>query len=326
MEERWMVAAKKADFQAIGKKLHIDPVIARVIRNRGIIGDEAIAEYLYGGMECLADPFLLLDMEKAVEILKEKIRLGKKIRVIGDYDIDGIMSSYILKRGITELGGDADIRIPHRMTDGYGINESMIEEAKRDGVDTIVTCDNGISASVPVSLAGSYGMTVVVTDHHEVLELPPADAVIDPKRPGDPYPNKNLCGGSVAWKLIRAMGGDADGSLLGFAAFATIGDIMELTGENRILVKEGLKILRRSRNYGLRALSEVCGIRLEELSAWQIGFVLGPCLNASGRLDTAMRAVRLLEAASPAEALSYARELKDLNDSRKAMTESGLLR
>ena len=322
--EKWVVMAKRADFRAIADKFGIDPVIARVIRNRDIVGDEAIAEYLYGGTELLRDPLELKDMDRASVLLKKAIADKKRIRVIGDYDIDGIMASYILKTGIRAAGGEADIRIPNRMTDGYGMNEGMIDEAEEDGIDLIVTCDNGISAGEAVKKAKAYGMTVIVTDHHEVEALPEADAVVDPKREDDHSANPNLCGAAIAWKLVRAIGGDPDMKLLQFAAFATVGDIVELTGENRIIVKEGLRLLRESDNTGLRALADAQGIRLDGLSAYHIGFVLGPCLNASGRLDTAMRALALLEARDTDTARTLAEELRELNDSRKALTESGV--
>ena len=322
--EKWVEIVKGADFLGIGERFGISPVIARVIRNRDVVGDDAIRAYLGGSVEDLKDPFLLKDMDRAAAIMQAAISEGKRIRIIGDYDIDGIMSSYILFRGITELGGIADIRIPNRMTDGYGMNELMIEEAAGDGIEVIVTCDNGISAVRPVERAKEYGMTVVVTDHHEVISLPPADAVVDPKRPDDTSDSGGLCGGAVAWKLILAMGGDPEMKMLQFAAFATVGDIMDPTGENRILVKEGLKQLRQTDNVGLRALADVCGIRLQDLSTYHIGFILGPCLNASGRLDTAMRAEKLLLTGSYEEAVEVAEELKSLNDSRKALTESGV--
>lgn len=322
--EKWTVFAKKDDFVRTGQKFGIDPVIARIIRNRDIIGDEAIDEYLNGGLERLRDPFSLKDMDRAAAILKEKIALGKKIRIIGDYDIDGIMASYILKRGIDELGGNADIRVPNRISDGYGINESMIDEAARCGIDTILTCDNGIAALMPVKKAKELGLTVVITDHHEVLSVPEAEAVVDPKRPDDSSENKNLCGASVAWKLIRALGGDADYDLLQYAAFATIGDIMELTGENRIIVKEGIRRLRDTKNIGLRALAEECSVNINTLNTYHIGFLLGPCLNASGRLDTAERALKLLESDNEMTAKEHAAELRALNESRKAMTETGV--
>ena len=325
--EKWVVAAKKADFKAIGEKFNIDPVIARIIRNRDIVGDEAIREFLYGSLEDLHDPMLFKDMDKAVAILKQKIADKKRIRIIGDYDIDGIMSSFILKTGFKELGADADIKIPDRIMDGYGINENLIREAYEDGVDTIVTCDNGISAGEQIRIAKELGMTVVVTDHHEVLNAPEAaDAVIDQKQADCPYPYKELCGAAVAWKLILALGGDREMRLLQFVAFATIGDVVDLTGENRILVKEGLKQLRQTENRGMRALAEACRVKPEAIDAYHIGFVLGPCMNASGRLDTALRACSLLEAEEEYAASKIARELKELNDSRKALTEKGALK
>ncbi len=324
MQENWVVMARKDDFSRIAEKFGIDPVIARVIRNRGIVGDEAIEAYLNGGLECLEDPFSLKDMDRAVQILKQKIASGAPIRVIGDYDIDGIMASYILKRGISELGGKADIRIPDRVRDGYGMNVNLIENARSEGIDTVLTCDNGIAAVEAVALAKSYGMTVVITDHHEVMEIPEADAVIDPKRADDSSPNKNLCGAAIAWKLILALGGDREMNMLQYAAFATVGDIVELTGENRIIVKEGIRQLRKTDNPGLATLCDVTGIKPEVITTYHIGFILGPCLNASGRLDSAMRALSLLEAENEHAARRFAEDLKELNDSRKSLTESGL--
>ena len=324
MKEKWILMTKKADFYGIAERFGIDPVIARVIRNRDITGDEAIHEYLYGGLEKLKDPLVLKDMDRASELLKQKIEEKKKIRIIGDYDVDGIMSSFILKSGILEAGGDADIRIPNRVYDGYGLNCSMIESAKCDGVDTIVTCDNGVSAGEAVSLAKSYGMTVIVTDHHEVSQLPPADAVVDPKREDDFSDSGILCGASVAWKLVRAIGGDAQYELLQYAAFATVCDIVDLKGENRIIVREGLRRLRTSDNTGLQSLSEVCSVSLPAVNTYQLGFLLGPCLNASGRLDSAMKALSLLESRNQGTAMQIAEELKALNDSRKSMTEAGV--
>ena len=322
--ERWVVIAKKADFYGIAERFGIDPVTARVIRNRDIVGDEAIREYLKADRSCFLDPCGLTDIEPAAQILKDRISFNRKIRVIGDYDIDGIMASYILKKGLLRLGADVDVRIPNRMTDGYGINEQMIEDAASEGVDTIVTCDNGISAVSAVSRAKELGMTVIITDHHEMgTELPPADAVIDPKRPDDHYGNSELCGAAVAWKLILSLGADPDMELLPFAAFATVGDIMSLTGENRAIVKEGILAIRSSGHPGLNALAQVSQMDLKKTEAGHIGFILGPCLNASGRLDSAMRALDLLEADSREEALKTAYELKELNDSRKSLTAKG---
>ena len=323
--EKWYMSAKRADFMEIGRKFGIDPVIARVIRNRGIVGEDAIRMFLYGDLSDLHDPFLFKDMDKAVKIIREKIREGAHIRIIGDYDIDGIMSSYILRRGLKELGGNADVKIPDRVTDGYGINEKLIREAKADGVDTIITCDNGISAGPQIALGKELGMTMIVTDHHEVLTLPEAaDCVIDAKQKDCPYPYKELCGAGVAWKLILALGGDPDYRMLPYAAFATVGDIVDLTGENRILVKEGLSRMKDADSLGFRTLAAECGVDLGAMNVYHIGFVMGPCLNASGRLDTAMRAARLLETEDALEAERLAHELKELNDSRKSLTEIGV--
>ena len=323
--EKWYMSAKRADFMEIGRKFGIDPVIARVIRNRGIVGEDAIRMFLYGDLSDLHDPFLFKDMDKAVKIIREKIREGAHIRIIGDYDIDGIMSSYILRRGLKELGGNADVKTPDRVTDGYGINEKLIREAKADGVDTIITCDNGISAGPQIALGKELGMTMIVTDHHEVLTLPEAaDCVIDAKQKDCPYPYKELCGAGVAWKLILALGGDPDYRMLPYAAFATVGDIVDLTGENRILVKEGLSRMKDADSLGFRTLAAECGVDLGAMNVYHIGFVMGPCLNASGRLDTAMRAARLLETEDALEAERLAHELKELNDSRKSLTEIGV--
>ncbi len=322
--EKWMVYAKKADFYQIAEKFHIDPVTARILRNREVIGDEAIRRYLSGGMKDLYDPFLMKDMEKAAAILHKKIKEQKSIRVIGDYDIDGIMSSYILKRGLTELGGHVDLRIPDRIRDGYGINIRLVEEAALDGIDTIVTCDNGISAVEQIDRAKMLGMTTIITDHHEVREIPDADAVVNPHQEDDGYPYKNLCGAAVAWKLIKAMGGDAENDLLQYAAFATVGDVVDLTDENRIIVREGIRRLRKTTNSGLLALAKCTGMEISALNSYHIGFVLGPCFNASGRLDTAMMAENLLEARNEAEAERIAAELHALNEQRKEMTEGGV--
>lgn len=338
--ERWVVAAKRADFQAIAEKFGIDPVIARLIRNRDVVGDEQIREYLYGGLEELHDPMLMKDMGKAAEILEKKIREGKWIRIIGDYDIDGIMSTYILLTGLRRLGAKVDIRIPDRIVDGYGLNENLVRQAKEDGADTILTCDNGIAALDQIRLAKELGMTVVVTDHHEIpyedledgaraYHVPEADAVVNPKQKDCGYPFKGLCGGAVAWKLIQVMlkrfGHSEEESFdwLEFAAIATVGDVMDLQGENRILVKEGLKRLHRTGNLGLQELIRVQGLEPDQVSAYHIGFVIGPCLNASGRLDTAERSLALLLAEKREEAARLAGDLKALNESRKEMTRQG---
>ena len=337
--EKWFVSAKKADFKEIGRQFDIDPVIARLIRNRDVTGAKAIQEYLWGTIQDIPGPELLKGMKEATSILKQKIREKKKIRIIGDYDIDGVTATYILIKGLERLGARADTYIPDRITDGYGIHMPLIYKALEDGVDTIVTCDNGIAASKEIGFAKEKGLTVIVTDHHEVpfIEdngektyiLPPADAVINTKQPGCPYPNKNLCGAVVAMKLIWALYDDSHipetekEEFLELAAIATVGDVMDLQGENRILVKEGLKRLPYTKNKGLQALIRVTGLEGSRISSYHIGFVLGPCINASGRLDTAARSLRLLQCEDAGEAARLAGDLKALNDSRKALTEKG---
>lgn len=333
-QEEWVIVSKKADFQKIGERFGIDPVVARIIRNRDILGEEEIDRYLHGTMSQLHDPHSLYGMEEAVRILREKIAQHKKIRVIGDYDVDGIMASYILLKGLMLVGADADVVIPHRIQDGYGLNDHLIEKAHQDGVDTILTCDNGIAAFSQVEMANRMGMTVVVTDHHEVpyednadgraYILPPAAAVVDPKQAACSYPFKGICGAVVALKLMQVLMGETPEDFMEMAAFATVCDVMELADENRILVKYGLKAMEHSHNTGLAALIEVCGLQGKPLSAYHIGFVLGPCMNATGRLDTAKRALKLLLSETHAEAVTIAAELKDLNESRKEMTADGV--
>ena len=338
--ERWVIAMKKADFYAIGEKYHISPILARLIRNRDIVGDENIDFYLNGTIADLYDGMLMQDMDRAVEILSEKIREEKRIRVIGDYDIDGINATYILQEGLSGLGAEADTDIPDRIRDGYGLNRMLIDRAIDDGIDTIVTCDNGIAATEEIAYGKEKGLTVIVTDHHEVpyvemngekeYLLPKADAVVDPHRPDCGYPFKGLCGAAVAYKLVEALYNvmqkdpeDMD-YLMENVAIATVGDVMDLTGENRIFVKQGLEMLKRTKNQGLKALIECTGIDVERLNTYHIGFVLGPCINASGRLDTAKRALDLLNARTRRDAVMLAEDLKALNDSRKEMTERGV--
>ena len=358
---KWYVAAKKADFNGIGQRFSISPVLARVIRNRDIEGDEAIEKYLHGTIRDLYDPALLKGSCEAVLLLKDKIKGQMPIRVIGDYDADGICSSYILKRGLEACGAVVDTMIPHRMKDGYGLNEHLVDEAYADGIDTILTCDNGIAAYAQIEQAKKYGMTVIVTDHHEIpyeeeplaepdpetgersrrrYKIPPADVVIDPKQPGDTYPFQEICGAVVAFKLMQLLFAEFgfDGistdltsgkrslldELLEFAAFATICDVMPLREENRILVRHGLELMKQTQNVGLHALMEVNQIlpwQDGKLGAFHIGFVLGPCLNASGRLDSAQRAMELLDSKTREAAVAQAAFLKQLNDSRKEMTE-----
>ena len=337
--EKWVVSAKKSDFQGIGRKYGIDPVIARIILNRDITGDEAIEEYLNGTLADIPSWKLLKDIDKAVEIISGKIDAGTKMRIIGDYDIDGVTATYILLKGFTRLGANVDTYIPARVADGYGIHDHLIKKAMEDGIDTIVTCDNGISASSQITYAKELGMTVVVTDHHEVpftdneegrtYILPPADAIINPKQADCTYPNKNICGAVVAMKLVFALyekyrlPEEEKEDFLEPAAIATVGDIMDLQGENRILVKEGLARLPFTKNKGLKALIRAIGLEDQKITSYDIGFRLGPCINASGRLDTAMRSLALLQSEDEEEAAKLAGDLKPLNHSRKALTQKG---
>ena len=342
--EKWFVTMKKADFNGIAEKYQISPIIARLMRNRDVIGDEAIDFYLNGTVEDLYDGLLMKDMDCAVDILKEKIEEGKKIRVIGDYDIDGVNATYILQQGLAGLGADVDTDIPDRIKDGYGLNQMLIDRALEDDVDTIITCDNGIAARNEIAYGKENGMTIVVTDHHEVpyLEengekkylLPPADAVVDPHRADCGYPFKGLCGAAVAYKLVEVLyrvSGKSDQevehlqeSLMENVAIATIGDVMDLVGENRVFVKKGLELLKTTKNEGLHALMQCTGVDTANLNTYHIGFVIGPCINAGGRLDTAKRALELLNASNRREAVTLAADLKELNDSRKEMTEEGV--
>ena len=307
--EKWFVINKGADFAGIAKRFGISPVTARLIRNREVMGDEAIARYLKGGIGELYDPYLLLDSDRLTDILVQKISEQKKIGVIGDYDIDGVMSTYILYKGITRCGGSVDFQIPDRMKDGYGINDHLIEQADEAGIDTIITCDNGIAAIGEIAHAKSLGMTVLVTDHHEIpyteergerhYKRSEADAIVNPKQMECTYPYKNLCGAAVAWKVIQILYEKCDIAVeesydfLENVAFATVGDVMDLTDENRILVREGLKRIHTTMNPGMRALILQNKLEPEQISSYHFGFVLGPCINASGRLETAKIALNL---------------------------------
>lgn len=340
-KEKWVVMTKKADFEAMAKRFKISPMLARIIRNRDVISAEEVDYYLNGTLEQMHHPGKMKDMEKGAQILLSAIQDRKKIRIIGDYDADGVCASYILKKGITKLGGDVSVRIPHRVTDGYGLNMRLIEEAYEDNMDIIVTCDNGIAAQEEIAYACSKGMTVVVTDHHEVPYeetgngrrevLPPADAVINPKQEACEYPFCEICGALVAYKLIQMMyelrqedGEQVLSELLEFAAIATVCDVMELLDENRIVVKYGLRMLNQSSNAGLRRLIEVCGLAEREIGCYHLGFVIGPCLNATGRLDTAMQALELFDTENEVERTAIALTLKEMNDRRKEMTEKGV--
>ena len=334
--ENWVLMKKGAEFDEISRKFLISRRLACLIRNRDIIGEKAIYNYLHGNITDLYDGMLMKDMDKAVDILMEKIQQGEQIRIIGDYDIDGVNATYILLEGIKKLGGNVDMDIPDRITDGYGLNKNLIDRAFEDGTDTIITCDNGIAAAQEIAYGKSLGMTIIVTDHHEVpfdeekgqkvQQLPPADAVVNPKRLDCDYPFKGLCGAAVAYKLIEALlealgeGADTADYLIEHVALATVGDVMDLVDENRIFVKQGLEMMRRTSNLGLRSLIECTGIDPMKLSSYHIGFVLGPCLNAGGRLDTAKRAIQLFTADTKKDADILAGDLKALNDSRKEMT------
>ena len=355
-KELWMVQTKRADFSGLAMRLGVSPVAVRVMRNRGLTEEAEMRKYLYGTLDDLYDPRLMKGMEQAAELIVRKLKEGKHVRIIGDYDIDGVCSTYILLKGFqraakelsqrcsleagrysVEKENDAqiDYEIPDRIKDGYGINESIIRQASADGVDTLVTCDNGIAALREISIAKQLGMTVVVTDHHEVPVdeygqiLPPADAVVDPKQDGETYPFHEICGAVVAWKLIRVLYeklGIPESEwmdLLEFAAIATVGDVMKLQDENRLIVKYGLKKIGSTKNTGLRKLIEKNNLDIENLSAYHIGFVIGPCLNAGGRLKSAKVALRMLLAEAPERAGEMADELKELNDMRKDMTAKG---
>lgn len=337
--EKWMVYNKKADFQKIGSEFGIDPVIARLIRNRDIQDMKEIRSYLYGTLAEIPSPWKMKDMERAVQILQKKITQKKKIRIIGDYDIDGVTATCILLKGLKRLNANVDTYIPDRVKDGYGMHEQLIDKALEDGIDTILTCDNGVAAAAEIEYAKKEGLTVIVTDHHDIpfrdtedgriWIIPKADAVVNPKQNDCLYPNKNICGAVVAWKLIWALyerlGIDSDEiwDFLELAAIATVGDVMDLQGENRIIVKEGLKKLSSTSFEGMKALICVNNLEGAEITAYHVGFVIGPCINASGRLDTAARSLELLLADNMEDAMKLADDLYDLNQSRKAMTEQG---
>lgn len=338
--QQWLVINKKADFKGIGEKFHIDQVTARIIRNREIIEEEDIRQFLYGDLKDLHNPHLLKDGEKLVELLYQKIQAKMPIRVIGDYDIDGVMATFILMTALRRCNAVVSMQIPDRIHDGYGLNRKLIEKAKEDGVDTILTCDNGIAAIEEIAYAKELGMTVLVTDHHEIpfedingqrmYKTSVADAIVNPHQRDCAYPYKELCGAAVAWKVVcllyekyKIPMAEAE-ELLENVSFATVGDIMSLTGENRILVKEGLKRIRCTKNIGMRALITQCGLEPSQIDAFHFGFVLGPCINASGRLDTAKRALELFFQTEVDKAATIANELVILNQERKELTIEGV--
>lgn len=339
-KERWMVAGKKADFTAMGKKFGIDQVTARIIRNRDIVEDAEVEMFLNGKLTDLHSPHEMKDVDRLVCILKQKIQESKAIRIIGDYDIDGIQSAYILFKGICRVGGKVTAAIPDRMKDGYGINENLIARAKEEGMDTIITCDNGIAAIEAIAYAKELGMTVLVTDHHDIpyteengvrtYKKSQADAIVNPKQAECSYPFAGICGAVVAFKVIQALyeafGVPAEEAMefLENAAFATVGDVMEMLDENRIIVKYGLEQMRQTKNAGLAALMLQKEIQPEKLGVYHLGFVLGPCINASGRLDTAVRSLKLMLSEERSEAAALAIELSDLNEERKQMTIEGV--
>jgi len=341
---KWFMTTKRADFSQLAERYKIDPVLARIIRNRDVVTEDEWDQYLYGTMEQIPSADQMKDLKKAVSVLRRSIKEGKKIRIIGDYDVDGICATYVLYRGLTLCNADADYVIPHRVEDGYGINMPMVEQALKDGIDVLLTCDNGISAKEPLEFAKSKGMICIVTDHHEIpfMEkdgqreyiLPKVDALIDPKQSDCAYPNKNICGAVVAFKLIQVLFEECEvladkkeallRELTEFAGLATVCDVMELKGENRIIVKTALYYMKESANPGLRALFKVNNVEPEEVAAFHLGFIIGPCLNATGRLDTAELALELLCSQDYESAIVYATKLKQLNENRKEMTEKGV--
>ncbi|MSS10554.1 single-stranded-DNA-specific exonuclease RecJ [Clostridium sp. WB02_MRS01] len=334
-EEKWMLQTKRADFEEMARCHHITPVTARIIRNRDVMGQEAVEKYLNGGLKDLYSPHLLKDMDRTVAILKEKKEQLKPIRIVGDYDIDGVCSTYLLYQALSQVGAVVDYEIPDRLKDGYGINESIIRAAAADGIDTILTCDNGIAAVEQIKLAKELGLTVLITDHHDIMKengreiLPPADAVVNPKQEECQYPFPDICGGMVAYKLVQALYEafhvpmEKWLEMVEFAAIATVGDVMKLQDENRIIVKEGLNRIGKTKSLGLLKLIERNDLDKDQISAYQIGFVIGPCLNAGGRLQTAKLALSLLLSREEEEADQMALELKALNDQRKDMTKQG---
>lgn len=327
----WRVRSIRADFNAIGAQLGISPVMARVLVNRELDTDEKREAYLYGGLGSIPDASLLRGMDAAVELLRQKIREGQRLRIISDYDVDGVTSNYILYDGLLRLGADVSFDIPDRIRDGYGMNVRLVEAAHADGVDTLLTCDNGIAAFDAIDRAKELGMTVIVTDHHQMQgRLPAADVIVNPWQPLCPYPFKNICGAEVAYKLIRTLS-EAEGKplrvtdYLEFAALGTVCDVMPLTGENRILVREGMRAMPDTPNAGLRALLSVNGLLDgRKITAYHLGFILGPSINSEGRLSSAKEAMRLLLTKDPEEAEQLAQEMKHLNDERKNATEEGV--
>ncbi len=338
-KERWRLYAKKADFAAISKAYGINKVTARIMRNRGVETKEEIESYLKGDLDYLSDPALMKDADKAASLLEAAIANNELIAISSDFDNDGIFSGLLLKEAIIELGGRAAIFTPNRVMEGYGVNSRIVEEANAKGASVLLTCDNGIAAFEAIEEAKKLGMTVIVTDHHEVpfeehdgkktYLLPKADAIVDPKQEDCAYPFKSLCGTGVAYQLMTLLFRRMKRTMsrqeifLQYTAIATVADVMELVGENRILVRKGLSYLNHTNHIGLLALMEVCGITPEQVRAYHIGFILGPCFNAAGRLDTIVHALALLESKEYDQALALAGELWAMNEERKELTRVG---
>lgn len=333
MKEKWYIKNKKADFSQIAKTFGISEVLARLAVNRGINSYEEMKLYLKPSMKQLPSPALMKDMNRCCHILKEKIQSGKKVRIIGDYDVDGVMSTFILYCGLKRCGANVDYEIPDRIKDGYGINIQIMEQAIKDKIDTILTCDNGIAAKNQVLFGKEQGLTVLITDHHDVPMdegIPNADAVVNPKQEGCEYPFKGICGANVAFKLIQVLYEMFEISMeeaeefIPFAAIATVCDVMDLVGENRVLVKMGLEQITNTKNFGLKALIEAADLKGKEISSYHLGFIIGPCINASGRLESAKMSLEMLLSEEPKKAHDLAVELKKLNDERKTMTAENL--
>lgn len=347
--ENWVVINKKADFDAIMKKCEVGEVVARCLVNKDLKNIDEIKEFIRPDLKNLHNPLLMRDMEKTITILYSKIKAEKHIRIIGDYDVDGIVSTYILFKTINKLGGNVDYVLPDRIVDGFGLNKNMVENARKDGVDTIMTCDNGIAALAEVDLAKDLGLTVIITDHHDLIFddkgqiVPRADAIVNPMQDNCEYPFKGLCGAAITYKVALALMEfykkeeidnqsnldqlkdivDYQEELLAMTALATVCDVMDLIGENRVIVKYGLEYLQRTSNFGITALVDANGITKEGLLVYHLGFVIGPSLNSTGRLDLATKGLELLLTEDKVTADKIAQELKELNDSRKSLTLEG---
>ena len=338
--EKWMLRNRKADLNAMSQKYGISPLLCKLIVNREINDENLLNSYINPTYKYLHESINMKDIKKAVEIIKDKINSNKKIRIIGDYDVDGIISVYILYTALKECGANVDYEIPDRIKDGYGINKNIVKIAYDEGIDTVITCDNGISAIEQIEYAKKLGLTVIVTDHHDVPFVEEdgvrtfissnADAIINPKQTECNYPFKSICGAGVAFKLMEAlyeelgMGKDECYKLIEFVAIATVCDVVDLIDENRIFVKNGLEMLNNTKNLGIQELKKATGLEDKEITAYHLGFVIGPCLNASGRLDSAKKGLELLLMEDEEDARNLAVEIVELNDARKNMTKEGV--